>query len=115
MGVSLVKGANISLTKEAPGLSAVIVGLGWDARTTDGQAFDLDSSAIACNTAGQVVGTYHLADGVYHGFLLSNGTYTTIDYPNTINTQLYGITDLGELVGQTDFGGRTHGFYAVKQ
>jgi tellurium resistance protein TerD len=59
MGVSLVKGANISLTKEAPGLSAVIVGLGWDARTTDGQPFDLDSSAIACNTAGQVVSPGH--------------------------------------------------------
>src|SRR3954453_9324390 len=59
MGVSLVKGADISLTKEAPGLSAVIVGLGWDARTTDGQPFDLDSSAIACNTAGQVVSPGH--------------------------------------------------------
>jgi tellurium resistance protein TerD len=59
MGVSLVKGANISLTKEAPGLSAVIVGLGWDARTTDGQPFDLDSSAIACNTGGQVVTPGH--------------------------------------------------------
>jgi tellurium resistance protein TerD len=59
MGVSLVKGANISLTKEAPGLSAVVVGLGWDARTTDGQPFDLDSSAIACNTAGQVVSPGH--------------------------------------------------------
>ena len=59
MGVSLVKGANISLTKEAPGLSAVIVGLGWDARTTDGQPFDLDSSAIACNTEGQVVSPGH--------------------------------------------------------
>jgi tellurium resistance protein TerD len=59
MGVSLVKGANISLTKEAPGLSAVIVGLGWDARTTDGQPFDLDSSAIACNAAGQVASPGH--------------------------------------------------------
>ena len=36
MGISLTKGGNISLTKEAPGLSAVVVGLGWDARTTDG-------------------------------------------------------------------------------
>jgi tellurium resistance protein TerD len=59
VGVSLVKGGNISLTKQAPGLSAVIVGLGWDARTTDGQAFDLDSSAIACNAQGQVVSPGH--------------------------------------------------------
>ena len=35
MGVSLTKGGNVSLTKEAPGLTAVIVGLGWDVRTTD--------------------------------------------------------------------------------
>ena len=34
MGVSLSKGGNVSLTKEAPGLTAVAVGLGWDARTT---------------------------------------------------------------------------------
>jgi tellurium resistance protein TerD len=54
MSISLTKGGNISLTKEAPGLRAVVVGLGWDARTTDGQQFDLDSSAIACNAAGTV-------------------------------------------------------------
>ena len=28
-----------------------------------------------------------LADGTTHGFLLSNGTYTTIDYPNAIDTE----------------------------
>jgi tellurium resistance protein TerD len=54
VAVSLTKGGNVSLTKEAPGLSAVTVGLGWDARTTDGQPFDLDASAIACNTSGKV-------------------------------------------------------------
>ncbi len=59
MGVSLVKGGNISLSKQAPGLAAVVVGLGWDARTTDGQAFDLDASAIACNTAGSVLSDGH--------------------------------------------------------
>lgn len=48
MGVSLSKGGNVSLTKEAgaAGLSAITVGLGWDARTTTGQEFDLDASAI---------------------------------------------------------------------
>ncbi|MEO6886621.1 MAG: TerD family protein [Jatrophihabitantaceae bacterium] len=59
MTVSLVKGGNISLTKQAPGLSAVTVGLGWDARTTDGQQFDLDASAIACNAAGTVLSDGH--------------------------------------------------------
>ncbi|RST12066.1 TerD family protein, partial [Streptomyces sp. WAC05950] len=42
MGVSLSKGGNVSLTKAAPNLTAVIVGLGWDARTTTGVDFDLD-------------------------------------------------------------------------
>ncbi|NEE26021.1 TerD family protein, partial [Streptomyces sp. SID7982] len=36
MAVSLSKGGNVSLTKEAPGLTAVTVGLGWDVRTTTG-------------------------------------------------------------------------------
>ena len=38
MSVSLSKGGNVSLTKEAPGLTAALVGLGWDARTTSGIA-----------------------------------------------------------------------------
>ncbi|PZS12337.1 MAG: chemical-damaging agent resistance protein C [Pseudonocardiales bacterium] len=59
MSVSLTKGGNVSLTKEAPGLSAVTVGLGWDARTTDGQAFDLDASAIVCGADGKVFSDKH--------------------------------------------------------
>ena len=55
MGVSLSKGGNVSLTKEAPGLTAVTVGLGWDVRTTTGTDFDLDASAILVNSAGKVV------------------------------------------------------------
>ena len=54
VGVSLSKGGNVSLTKEAPGLTAVIVGLGWDVRTTTGADFDLDASALLCNAAGKV-------------------------------------------------------------
>ena len=59
MSVSLVKGGNVSLTKQAPGLTNVIVGLGWDARTTDGQDFDLDASAIACGADGKVLSNSH--------------------------------------------------------
>ena len=55
MGVSLSKGGNVSLTKEAGGnLTAVTVGLGWDARTTTGDGFDLDASALLCNSGGKV-------------------------------------------------------------
>ncbi|MDT0377331.1 TerD family protein [Streptomyces sp. DSM 42041] len=54
MGVSLSKGGNVSLTKEAPNLTAVMVGLGWDARTTTGTDFDLDASALLANGEGKV-------------------------------------------------------------
>ncbi|MEJ7702744.1 MAG: TerD family protein [Geodermatophilaceae bacterium] len=68
MGVNLVKGGNISLTKQAgsAGLSAVVVGLGWDVRSTTGQDFDLDSSAIACSAAGRAVDDKHF---VFYGNL----------------------------------------------
>lgn len=45
--VSLSKGSNVSLSKAAPGLTEVTIGLGWSARATDGAAFDLDASAFA--------------------------------------------------------------------
>ncbi|WP_031064012.1 TerD family protein [Streptomyces sp. NRRL WC-3742] len=59
MPVSLTKGGNVSLTKEAPGLSAVSVGLGWDVRTTTGTEFDLDASAIVLNADGKVLTNGH--------------------------------------------------------
>ena len=54
MGVSLSKGGNVSLTKEAPGLTAVNVGLGWDVNTFSGGEFDLDASAIMIGADGRV-------------------------------------------------------------
>lgn len=70
MSVSLTKGGNVSLTKQAGpgGLSAVTVGLGWDIRTTSGADFDLDASAIATSAAGKVVSDKHF---VFFGNLAS--------------------------------------------
>ena len=59
MSVSLTKGGNVSLTKEAPGLTNVIVGLGWDVRSTTGADFDLDSSAIVVGADGKAVSDKH--------------------------------------------------------
>ncbi|WP_405823654.1 TerD family protein [Streptomyces sp. NBC_00838] len=59
MGVSLSKGGNVSLSKEAPGLTAVVIGLGWDARSTTGADFDLDASALLVNAAGKVPSDQH--------------------------------------------------------
>ncbi|MEN9503935.1 MAG: hypothetical protein RI964_3220 [Pseudomonadota bacterium] len=55
MAVSLQKGGNVSLTKEAPGLTSVLVGLGWDTRVTDGTAFDLDASVFMLGESGKVL------------------------------------------------------------
>ena len=46
MTISLNKGGRLSLGKEAPDPKKVLVGLGWDARATDGVDFDLDASAF---------------------------------------------------------------------
>ncbi|MCU7823827.1 TerD family protein [Kitasatospora sp. DSM 101779] len=59
MGVSLAKGGNVSLSKEAPGLTSVIVGLGWDVRSTTGADFDLDASALLCGENGRVMTDQH--------------------------------------------------------
>ena len=56
MGVSLRKGGNVSLTKAAPNLSAIGVGLGWDVRSTSGKDFDLDASALALADNHKVLG-----------------------------------------------------------
>lgn len=61
MGVSLSKGGNVSLTKEAgsAGLESVTVGLGWDVRSTTGADFDLDASCIAAGADGKVLTDKH--------------------------------------------------------
>ncbi|RAY12101.1 chemical-damaging agent resistance protein C [Actinomadura craniellae] len=59
MGVSLSKGGNVSLTKQAPGLTAVTVGLGWDVRTTTGVDFDLDASALVLDAQGKILSDQH--------------------------------------------------------
>jgi tellurium resistance protein TerD len=56
MAISLQKGGNVNLSKEAPGLKRVVIGLGWDPRGTDGAAFDLDGSAFLLKTDAKVRG-----------------------------------------------------------
>ncbi|BDQ27365.1 Tellurium resistance protein TerD [Helicobacter heilmannii] len=55
MSVSLVKGGRVSLSKEKPGLSKIVVGLGWDVNNTDtGADFDLDASVFLTAGNGKV-------------------------------------------------------------
>lgn len=55
MAISLQKGQKIDLTKTNPGLTKVLVGLGWDTNKYDGgKNFDLDASAFLLNATGKV-------------------------------------------------------------
>lgn len=55
MPISLQKGQKVSLTKNNPGLSKVVVGLGWDVNQFDtGGDFDLDAAAFLLSDSGRV-------------------------------------------------------------
>ena len=68
MALSLNKGENLSLTKTEPGLSKVLIGLGWDERATDGTDFDLDASAFLLAESGK---TRSDADFVFYNQMKS--------------------------------------------
>ena len=55
MAISLSKGQKVDLTKTNPGLTNVVVGLGWDTNKYDGRNdFDLDSSVFLLGENGKV-------------------------------------------------------------
>jgi tellurium resistance protein TerD len=54
MAINLQKGGNANLSREVPGLSRVLIGLGWNARSTSGDDFDLDASAFLLSESGKV-------------------------------------------------------------
>ena len=56
MALSLQKGGNLSLSKTDPTLTKLLIGLGWDPRSTDGTEFDLDASAFLLGSNGKVIG-----------------------------------------------------------
>ncbi len=67
MPVNLQKGQKVSLTKGNPGLSKVVVGLGWDVNQFDtGGAFDLDAAAFLLGENGKTAAS---ADFVFYGNL----------------------------------------------
>ena len=52
--LKLEKGQKIELEKVAPGLENIHIGLSWDPRKTDGQAFDLDASVLCLDASGKI-------------------------------------------------------------
>ena len=69
MGVSLQKGGNVSLEKVAPGMTKILIGLGWDERATDGAEFDLDASVFLLKEDGKVRGD---SDFIFYNNLTSS-------------------------------------------
>ena len=51
--VSLSKGEAVSLSKKAPGLKQLLIGLGWDVNESGGADFDLDASAFLLSANGK--------------------------------------------------------------
>ena len=67
MPVCLTKGQKVSLTKWNPGLTNVVVGLGWDVNQFDtGGSFDLDAAAFLVTDSGKISRT---EDFVFYGNL----------------------------------------------
>lgn len=67
MPISLQKGQKVELTKTNPGLTKIMVGLGWDTNRYDGgNDFDLDTAAFLLGDSGKVSSS---ADFVFYGNL----------------------------------------------
>ncbi len=75
MAVSLTKGGNVNLSKEAPGLTKIKLGLGWDVRKTDGAGFDLDALAFVVGANGKV-----RSDGDFVFFNNKKSTDGTVEH-----------------------------------
>jgi probable HAF family extracellular repeat protein len=73
-------------------------------------------SAEDVNDTGQIVGGYLDSSGVFHGYELSGGVFTTIDvsFPGATATLAEGINNAGEITGGwADTSGNSHGFTLI--
>src|SRR5256885_12862141 len=58
----------------------------------------LSTGAQGINAGGLISGAYRNANG-FHGFILRDGVFETVDYPDADNTELRGIGPDGAVVG----------------
>jgi probable HAF family extracellular repeat protein len=81
------------------------------------------SIAFGINKLGQVVGACLTSDGNSHGFIITNGVMSVVDFPGSTQTVIQGINDSGQMVGWyscavSDFGDQScepgqHGFVLI--
>src|SRR6266436_4744575 len=69
--------------------------------------------AMSINPRGDIVGSYTIGSAT-HGYLLSDGNFTSIDYPGSVFTEIWGINARGDMIGRYRIAGdgssRTRGF-----
>ena len=69
--------------------------------------------AIGFNQVGTIIGSFTTTTpGVEHGFVRSaDGRFTQLDFPDSVQTEAFGINDAGDIVGRyQDSAGTEHGF-----
>ena len=67
MAITLTRGENVSLSREDPTLTNLLVGLGWETRETDGESFDLDASAFLLDADNRVTSDADFIFGIFTG------------------------------------------------
>lgn len=59
MAINLQKGQNVSLSQEAPGMTQIHAGLGWDTQNFTGADFDLDVQVFLTDGGSKVLSDGH--------------------------------------------------------
>lgn len=116
-------GPNASVFASGINNSGTVVGTYWNSdpsnahgfkRWSNGTTHTLDFPGAAPNSTipkgindlGTVVGTYSDAETTLpHGFIFHNGQWATLDYPNSVETEVFGITNAGQIIGSAGKGG----------
>jgi hypothetical protein len=57
------------------------------------------TAVLSLNDSGTICGWFWGADNYYHGFFLSDGTYTTYDVFGELDTEIKGVNNVGDFVG----------------
>ncbi len=78
---------------------------------SEGVYSQFNNYLFGINDIGEIVGNYWNEGD--HGFLLSNGIYSSIDYPFASDTFARDINNYSQIVGRYDVKGRRHGFLAT--
>ncbi|NOU44490.1 MAG: hypothetical protein HOO87_13235, partial [Methyloglobulus sp.] len=93
-------------------LSSQAMGTSYTYKIIDPPAGSIDILPNRMNNNGQVVGTYIDSTNKWHGFVYSNGVFTSIDVPDAGYTNVKDINNNGQLIGEYSNStyGHTHGF-----